>query len=198
MQHAPTGWPGDAEAKPAPQPLTRIQGLINTIDLESGIDRLADAAYAAPWLQANGIVPAGGTLSAGELAAIRDFREALRAMVVHNTGGPAPTAPQLAPVSQIADAAAARVRVDGDGTVRIAPVGESPAERLLALLLIVADAQRDGTWAHLKACANEDCRWAFYDRSRNHGGTWCDMATCGNKLKNRSLRARRSGRPARG
>ena len=32
---------------------------------------------------------------------------------------------------------------------------------------------------------------AFYDRSRNHGGTWCDMASCGNKLKNREFRARR-------
>jgi predicted RNA-binding Zn ribbon-like protein len=41
------------------------------------------------------------------------------------------------------------------------------------------------------ACANDDCQWAFYDRSRNHGGTWCDMATCGNKLKNRDFRARR-------
>ena len=36
--------------------------------------------------------------------------------------------------------------------------------------------------------------WAFYDRSRNHGGTWCDMASCGNKLKNREFRARRTKR----
>jgi predicted RNA-binding Zn ribbon-like protein len=75
--------------------------------------------------------------------------------------------------------------------VRLTPVGDSVRARLLRLLLIVSDAQRDGTWAHLKACANDDCRWAFYDRSRNHGGTWCDMATCGNKLKNREFRARR-------
>jgi predicted RNA-binding Zn ribbon-like protein len=78
-----------------------------------------------------------------------------------------------------------------DGTVRLVPVGDSLQARLLALLLIVADAQHDGTWAHLKACANDGCLWAFYDRSRNHGGTWCDMATCGNKLKNRDFRARR-------
>ena len=75
--------------------------------------------------------------------------------------------------------------------MRLMPVGDSVRARLLGLLLIVSDAQRDGTWAHLKACANDDCRWAFYDRSRNHGGTWCDMATCGNKLKNRDFRARR-------
>ena len=52
----------------------------------------------------------------------------------------------------------------------------------------------DGTWPRLKACPRASCQWAFYDRSRNHGGTWCDMATCGNKLKNREFRARRTKR----
>jgi predicted RNA-binding Zn ribbon-like protein len=47
------------------------------------------------------------------------------------------------------------------------------------------------SWGRLTACRNDDCLWAFYDGSRNHGGTWCDMAACGNRLKNRDLRARR-------
>ncbi|CAN5219951.1 hypothetical protein BH09ACT8_BH09ACT8_24000 [soil metagenome] len=66
--------------------------------------------------------------------------------------------------------------------------------RLLDMLLIVKDAQLDGSRELLKACANEDCQWAFYDRSRNHGGTWCVMASCGNKLKNRDFRARKRSR----
>jgi predicted RNA-binding Zn ribbon-like protein len=57
-------------------------------------------------------------------------------------------------------------------------------------LVVIRDAQRDGSWARLKACANEDCRWVFYDQSRNRGGSWCDMAACGNRLKNRDFRAR--------
>jgi predicted RNA-binding Zn ribbon-like protein len=65
--------------------------------------------------------------------------------------------------------------------------------RLIELLLIIRDAQRDGTWVRLKACGNEECQWAFYDRSRNHGGTWCEMSSCGNKLKNREFRARKRG-----
>ena len=72
--------------------------------------------------------------------------------------------------------------------------GDSVRARLLDVLLVVKDAQLDGTWGHLKACANDDCQWAFYDRSRNHGGTWCDMATCGNKLKNRDFRAAQTRR----
>ena len=60
----------------------------------------------------------------------------------------------------------------------------------LALLLVIRDAQRDGTWPRLKACGNPDCRWAFYDRSHGQVGAWCDMATCGNRIKNRRLRKR--------
>jgi predicted RNA-binding Zn ribbon-like protein len=81
--------------------------------------------------------------------------------------------------------------VDDSGRVSLVPDDDSVRARLLALLLVVKDAQLDGTWTHMKACANDDCLWAFYDRSRNHGGTWCDMASCGNKLKNRDFRARR-------
>lgn len=187
-------WLGDAEAKPAPEPLTRVQALINTVDLESGVDRLADPADATPWLRAQHLLGAGAEAGAEDLRTIRDVREALRAMLVHNTGGPTPTAAQLRPLRHVAESAAARVRLDDDGAVRLEVDADSVCGRLLELLLIVADAQRDGTWAHLKACGNDDCRWAFYDRSRNHGGTWCDMATCGNKLKNREFRARRARR----
>jgi predicted RNA-binding Zn ribbon-like protein len=45
-------------------------------------------------------------------------------------------------------------------------------------------------------CANDECRWAFYDRSHSRRGAWCDMATCGNLIKNRNLRARQGGRTA--
>jgi predicted RNA-binding Zn ribbon-like protein len=51
-------------------------------------------------------------------------------------------------------------------------------------------AQADGTWPRLKACPADACGWAFYDRSRNHSRTWCDMSVCGNRAKARSYRAR--------
>jgi len=192
MPQAPVVGLGDAEAKPAPEPLTRIQALINTVDLESGTDRLADPADAAPWLRSQDLLGGRADPSADDLRTIRAVREALRAMLVHNAGGPAPSPAQMLPLRHVAESATARVRLDEDGAVRLEAVADSVAGRLLKLLLIVAEAQRDGTWAQLKACGNEECRWAFYDRSRNHGGTWCDMATCGNKLKNREFRARRT------
>ena len=186
-------WPGDLEDKPAPGRLRLVQALVNTLEIETGLDRLADAADAAPWLIANGL-SAAGDVSPDDLAQVRKVREALRALIIRNTGGPEPTEDALAPLRDIAATSVLRAALDGDGTVRLAPEGDTPTARLLDVLLTVQEAQRNGTWTHLKACANDECQWAFYDRSRNHGGTWCDMTTCGNKIKNRDFRARkRSG-----
>jgi predicted RNA-binding Zn ribbon-like protein len=44
----------------------------------------------------------------------------------------------------------------------------------------------------MKACAAEDCQYAFFDNSRNRSAVWCDMKVCGNRQKVRSFRARRS------
>ena len=83
------------------------------------------------------------------------------------------------------------LQVGPDGQVSLSP---EPADRfdagLLTLLLVIRDAQRDGTWPRLKACGNPDCQWALYDRSHSRAGAWCDMATCGNRIKNRRLRQR--------
>lgn len=184
----------DTETRPAPEPLNRVQALINSVDLISGVDRLADPASSQPWLQEQGLVVPGCFPTAEDLVTIRGFREALRALVAHKSGGPAPTEEQLAPLRDIASLATASVHLDTDGTLRLAPVGESLPGRLLALLLVIADAQRKGTWAQFKTCANQSCRKAFYDRSRNHGSTWCDMGRCGNRVNNRMFRARRSHR----
>ncbi|MGH3980501.1 MAG: CGNR zinc finger domain-containing protein, partial [Pseudonocardiaceae bacterium] len=47
-----------------------------------------------------------------------------------------------------------------------------------------------GDWNRIKICPADDCRWAFYDRSRNRSRTWCSMQVCGNRQKARSWRAR--------
>ena len=191
MSSIPAKWLDDEEKKPAPEPLRRVQSLINTLDRESGLDRLAAAENAAPWMTSNGLLSPGGTPTGHDLQTLIGVREGLRALVLQNTDGPAPDPALVSPLHQITEGERARAVLAEDGAVRLVPVGDSLRARLLALLLIVSDAQRDGTWAHLLACANDDCQWAFYDHSRNHGGTWCDMATCGNKLKNRDFRARR-------
>jgi predicted RNA-binding Zn ribbon-like protein len=58
-----------------------------------------------------------------------------------------------------------------------------------------------GGISRVRACANPDCSFIFYDDSRNGSRRWCDVAVCGNLLKVRSHRAggsRREPRPRSG
>jgi predicted RNA-binding Zn ribbon-like protein len=48
----------------------------------------------------------------------------------------------------------------------------------------------DGSWSRLKCCRNHDCRWSFYDYSKNRSATWCSMQICGNRTKTRAYRQR--------
>jgi predicted RNA-binding Zn ribbon-like protein len=56
---------------------------------------------------------------------------------------------------------------------------------LASLVTAVRSAVDHGTWARLKVCARDSCRWAYYDRSRNRSSRWCTMAGCGNIVKMR-------------
>jgi hypothetical protein len=63
-----------------------------------------------------------------------------------------------------------------------------------ALGTILADvvvAASMGSWARIKICAAEDCRWAYYDHSKSRTGRWCAMETCGNRHKTRRYRRKK-------
>jgi predicted RNA-binding Zn ribbon-like protein len=82
------------------------------------------------------------------------------------------------------------VRFEADGGVRLQARRDGFAGALAAVLVPVARAAADGSWLRLKACRADGCAWAFYDRSRNRSGKWCEMAVCGNRTKVRTYRRR--------
>jgi predicted RNA-binding Zn ribbon-like protein len=69
------------------------------------------------------------------------------------------------------------------------------------LLAAVIGAISDGTWRRLKACP--DCRWVFYDNTRNGSKRWCLMyaggpegRACGTIAKVRRYRDRQTAAAA--
>ena len=185
-------WVSGEESKPAPMPLLLVQSFVNTWDGDHGSDLLLDPATAREWLTAAGLWSAERAPDPAELHRARAAREGIRAILAANSGGPVPAPGDLEPLQVVADATRPVLQVDPNGQVSLGVESASePDAGLLALLLVIRDAQRDGTWQRLKACGNPDCRWAFYDRSHGQVGAWCDMATCGNRIKNRKLRQRR-------
>jgi predicted RNA-binding Zn ribbon-like protein len=185
-------WVSGDESKPAPMPLLLVQSFVNTWDADHATDLLLDPASGRQWLTEAGLWSAERDPDPAELHRARAVREAIRALLAANAGGPAPAPGDLESLRDVADAARPSLQVDPAGHVALGadPAGADPDAGLLTLLLVIRDAQRDGTWPRLKACGNPDCRWAFYDRSHSQAGAWCDMATCGNRIKNRRLRQR--------
>ena len=185
-------WVPGEETKPAPMPLLLVQSFVNTWDGDHGSDLLLDPATARSWLTAAGLWHAGRAPEPAELDLARRVRESIRALLVANGGGPPAGPTDLRPLQAAAHAARPTLHVAPDGQVSVGAGPAGPLDAgLVPVLLAIRDAQREGTWQRLKACGNPDCRWAFYDRSHSRGGAWCDMATCGNRIKNRRLRQRR-------
>ena len=189
------GWVPDIETKPAPMPLLLVQSFVNTWEGDTGIDLLGDRASAESWLREAGLLE--GFLGEDDRAKTQRVREAIRALLVHNAGGPAADPSDIEVLSSVATGCLLRPVWASDGTIELAPA-ERPdrSPQLARLLLIIHDAQREGTWPRLKACRNPDCRWAYFDRSHAGRGAWCDMAVCGNRIKNRNFRSRHSHRQA--
>ena len=195
-------WASHVEDKLAPMPLLLVQAFVDTLDRDLGTDKLAHPDEARAWLADAGLrVPDPDQPDLGfadDLRLAREARAGIQALIGRNTGHEPLTPDDLAPLEQVLGQAQPRLEVGADGRVRLGP--DLPArtltDGLLALLLIIRDAQADGSWDRLKLCGNPDCRWAFYDRSHSRRGAWCEMASCGNRVKNRNLRARRAAAPA--
>jgi predicted RNA-binding Zn ribbon-like protein len=88
------------------------------------------------------------------------------------------------------------VSFGSEGRAHIEPLAPAVDGALGKLIAIVVDAMADGTWDRLKLCRSDDCAWAFYDRSKNRSGAWCDITDCGNIAKARTYRARHSHQSA--
>ncbi len=49
----------------------------------------------------------------------------------------------------------------------------------------------EGETVRIRFCENSDCRWVFYDDTRNRTKRYCDDKMCGNLMKVRRFRAKK-------
>ena len=179
----------------APGDLDLIRAFVNTLDIGDDVDELASPEDAARWLAANGL-PGGGGLDEQERRRLVVVREALRDLLLAHNDGHTPDAAALRSLREAGHRAPLALHVQADGGVALTPVAAGVDEALGRLLAIVYRAAAAGEWDKLKACRDPQCRWVFYDHSRNHSAHWCSMEQCGNRSKVRSYRSRRAGQSA--
>jgi predicted RNA-binding Zn ribbon-like protein len=156
----------------APEPLRLVQDLVNTLDVESGVDGLD--AFVGPGV---------------DVDRARAFRELLRDVCAAHAGLDVPEQSLRIFTQQLALAPLVLVP-QADGGAELAPAPGLPPTELLFAQVATAVAGAGKDWMRLKACAADSCRWLYYDRSPAGRGRWCSMAVCGSRAKMRAYRAR--------
>jgi predicted RNA-binding Zn ribbon-like protein len=180
----------ESSRPPAPGPLALVQAFVNTYDVEPRREELTSPEVLRAWLVDHGLLHDAEPLSDADLHRTLEAREALRALLEANNGAPVDAA-AVTTLNRIAEGAHLRVQFERDGHAQLAPAAGGVDTALGRLLAIVSTAMAEGTWARLKVCRSETCRWAFYDYSKNRSGAWCTMAVCGSRVKARTYRKRR-------
>ncbi|HEV2791723.1 MAG TPA: CGNR zinc finger domain-containing protein [Solirubrobacterales bacterium] len=166
-----------------------LVAFVNTCDLEAESEELADPAQLQAWIEA-----ASGEflpdVDAEDLERVRALRESLRALLRANNGGAADDE-ELAPLREAAERSRYRPTISAGGLLGLVPARADLTGFEARLVLAVERVQSHGAWARLKACAADECRWAFFDTTRNRSRTWCSMEECGNREKTRRYRQRK-------
>ena len=153
-------------------PVDLIVGFLNTLDVEAGSDVLDTVDGWRSWLSAQGLDGCFGRQGPRHLRQARELRDDLRALASGEHSG--------------------QVRQVGI-QVALTVEGEVELSAQTAVGLIAAAAAKVAIERRLdrvKICPADDCRWAFYDTSRNRSRQWCSMEVCGNRAKARAHRER--------
>ena len=174
--------------KAAPEPLRIVQELVNSVDLEHGVEWLGTPAELQRWLRERALDGQREPTRA-EVRRVHVLRETLRELLIANNEHR--TAPEAA---EALEEAARRARLplefDRHGHLTLTPQAAGVDGAIGRILRVVYESMAEGTWHRLKAC--RQCSWAYYDYSKNRSATWCSMAICGNRTKTRAYRRRRA------
>jgi predicted RNA-binding Zn ribbon-like protein len=178
-----------ATGERVPGGLGLVRDFLNTLDVETGEDALATPSGVEQWCVRHRLLDAREELGGADRGRFLEVREGLRAVLAAQGRGDVRDA--AAALNRVARSCPTVVRFTGRGRVSLEPAAHGIEGAIARLLGVVYSAQASGHWARLKVCQEDTCRWAFYDRSKNHSRAWCSMAVCGNRAKTRSFRRRR-------
>lgn len=176
---------------PAPRPLRVVQQFVNTYNHELGDerDRLRSLREAREWLMEHSLLEPARKLTASDLKRLRSLRETMRSLVGLSGDSESSALQDLS--DDLGGGIRLNVAIASDGRVRLEPTGDVVEHIAGSLLVIIHEAMVAGGWSRMKLC--RQCSWLFFDHSRNRSSSWCAMAVCGNRAKNRAYRKRTGG-----
>ena len=181
-----------------PEEVRLVNEFLNTLDLErfgehvgkpeAEREGLRSPEMFKAWLVGRGLLGREESVSEADRRLAVRLRDALRSAASANSGSSREWSEEIGrtfgrfPLVVRFGESSGPELVSGEGGVKGA---------LGTILAGVVVASSKGTWARMKICAAEDCRWAYYDHSKSRTGRWCAMETCGNRHKTRRYRRKK-------
>ena len=144
------------------------------------VERLRTPADAVAFLRALGVAIPDGPPEMEDLLRLRDVRDCARALAEGDRRGYARRLAKL-----LGDV---RLRIRADGSARTTTEGWRAFGDGLAIALVELDPAR----RRLKLCHNSACAWLFIDRTKNASQVWCTEQLCGDRMRVRRSRRRRT------
>jgi len=176
----------------APEPLEVVQDFVNTNWLRTGEEHLRDPQSLEGWLSDHALfdstshpTPTRAPANDADLELALRLRTGLKrtlARVSQPSASPAEPQPEAGEFPDLP----VLISLGANGHTHARPAATGVPGALTWILIASWDGERSGTLERLKLCAAPDCRWAYYDPSRNKSATWCNMAVCGSRAKSRS------------
>jgi len=184
-------------------PLETAFDFLNTLELENGalVERLSSVDTAVAWLVDAGVA-SDATAVTGHARSSAERQDLLRRLITTRTAlrdvahaVAHEEAPPRRAIDEVNRALASRERIElvaSDDGVRLghSHVGDPIDDVLARIAEPIVREIGNGHDDRIRICANDTCRWLFYDESRAGRRRWCDMATCGNRAKAQRHRAR--------
>jgi predicted RNA-binding Zn ribbon-like protein len=165
-----------------------------TDDQHQTDEHLVLPADAAMWFLEQELIhrDAGIRLTDTDLARIKRVRSALREVVDSVVQGRKPEADAVHLVNAVLESRRpTRLELDGSALRIGHRHAATPVDDALALIAeAIIEELATGRPERLRVCANDRCRWAFFDSSPTGRRRWCDMRSCGNQAKAARYRAR--------
>jgi predicted RNA-binding Zn ribbon-like protein len=175
-------------------------------------NHLREAAHVVKWLMHANALPAADAdwlgkrvseradLAVDLLAQAIELREAIQSVGAALGRGAEPPHSGLAALSALHGRFVAKAKLaPGAPTCRwLWSVRAAPVEAALGPIALAAVRLfTEGDFHRIRECGGHACGWLFYDLSKNNRRRWCEMEVCGNRAKQRRLRARREKADAR-
>ena len=186
---------------PIPADVALLYEFVNSLDerrfvrdggVLSGGDDLATVEALEIWMRKRGLLADGVRLDTKCLNKAVELRRVLRDLLSREPADRDDPA-LAAELNAIAAEYPLLVQIS-KGTPGLQPRPGARSSGLGAILAQLQHASDIGTLDRLKVCASEECRWAFFDRSKPATRRWCNSGICGNREKTRAYRERQRQR----